>query len=804
MTYSTEEAEKETLRYFDGDTLATNVFISKYALRNADGELLECTPDDMHHRLAKEFARIEEKYSFGTPPAPHMEEDGIYGLFKDFACVVPQGSPMAGIGDDDRLVSLSNCVVIASPDDSISGIMETGKTLANLCKYRCGVGLDISSLRPEGMAVNNAAKTTSGGWTFADLYSSIINMIGQNGRRGALMISIDVSHPDVEKFITMKKDRRKVTGANISVKLSDEFMEAVRNDAPFHLTWKGKTYKIVEAKELFELITETATETAEPGILLWDRVIDDVPLQCYAKDGFDHVGVNPCAELSLSAYDSCRLMTINLAAPALVSNPFTPSAKFHWEAFGAIVQNAAILSDDLIDLEVEKLDRIIESVSEDDIKEAFGKLKESALSGRRTGLGTHGLADLLIKMNLTYGSDEAVEFTERLYDAFKNEAYYASTLLAEQRGPFPLWDWEKEKDNKFIQSLSEHTKDAIKDRGRRNGSMLTCAPAGSVSIVSQTSSGVEPIFALSYTRRRKLDGDAQDADFVDDLGVSWEEYSVNHPLLDEYRRVTGKDDTPETFVISSDIEPHDRLRMQAAMQKGIDHQISSTINLPKGTTSDVVGKIYMDAYLLGLKGVTVYVDGSRDNVLRTSDEDCDCTSFAPRSAPKRPEFLPCDIHHLVVHGEKWTVFVSHIDGMPFEVFGGRSDKITLPKKYASGTIRKKSRKTTRNRYDLLCGEGDEALEIRDLVSVFENPNNLALTRMISLSLRHGAAVGFVCDQLNSDEGSDMFSFAKSVARVLKRYIRDGAASGSRCDQCGEKLRYEGGCVLCPSCGASRC
>ena len=800
-TYTSEQVLAKTLDYFGQDDLAANVWMTKYALRNEEDEYIEESPDQMHWRLANEFARIEAKY-----PNP-MTAKQIYAYFKNFEWIVPQGSPMYGIGNDFALMSLSNCVVVESPADSISGILETAKSLANLFKYRCGVGLDISPLRPENDNVNNSAKTTTGAWSFAELYSNVARMIGQNGRRAALMISMDVSHPDIEKFIEMKIDRTKVTGANISVKITHEFMQAVHADGDFELRFKGRVYKTVKARELYLKIATTARNTAEPGIIFWDNIINSIPLECYAAHGFVHIAVNPCAELALSANDSCRLMSINIAS--FVIDMFQKNATFAIDKFREVVRVAARLSDDLIDLEIEKLQKIIDVTDEVEVKEIFLKLQETARMGRRTGLGTHGLADLLIKLGLKYDSDQAIEFVRGVYNTFKNEAYSASAHLANERGTFPIWDWELEKDNAFINSLEPWVIEEIKKYGRRNGAQLTQAPTGSVAIVSRTSSGIEPVFRFFYTRRKKLNqNDTETPDSVDETGTGFKHYNVSHPLVAMYMKQTGEkvyseEDLPDYFVASDKIDYIQRVRMQAAIQESIDHQISSTINLPKEATVEKVQEIYMAAHDHGLKGLTVYVDGSRSGVLLSGDEEE--TAFEQHSAPRRPERLQCEVHHLQAQGEKWAIIVSLMDGKPYEVFGGLANKVQIPKGFSHGEVVKHPRKTTRSYYDLELVKEPESYHIKDIVETFNNPTNLSLCRMISLSLRHGASIQYVVEQLLKEKDSDLFSFSKGVARVLKTYISNGTKTNGFCPSCGGKnLRYEDGCAACMDCGFSKC
>ena len=804
-----ETVTRETREYFDGDDLATNVFITKYALRDKDGEFHETNPNDMHARLANEFARMEDKFGGNK-----LSKETIFDNIKGFNKIVPQGSPMYGIGNNFVNVSLSNCVVVDSPKDNISSIVDSGKDLANLFKRRCGVGLDISELRPEGAPVSNSAGTTTGAWSFADFYSYVCRMVGQNGRRGALMITMDVRHPDIEKFITMKHDLTKVTGANVSVKISDDFMRAVENDDKFTLSYpvgakKPKITKEVCALEVWEKIVESATSTAEPGILMWDNITKNLPAHEYPA--YKTICTNPCAEIPLSAYDSCRLISVNLKN--FVKNPFTEQASFDFDDFGHTVRDAMRLSDDLVELEIEKIESIMNSCDTKDEKSLWLKLRDAAANGRRTGLGTHGLADALACLRLRYDSDEAIKVIDMIYNTLKTEAYRESCNLAKERGAFPHFDWEIEKNNAYIQSLPEEIKEMIKKHGRRNISILTNAPTGSVSIMSQTSSGLEPVFRNFYTRRRKISHNDSDTkvDFVDEVGDKWQEYKVFHHNVQEWRELndfhTGEmsDDIPDFFVESDQIDWLRRVEIQETIQKHIDHAISSTINLPAGTKPEVVGELYKEGWKRGLKGITVYVDGSRTGVLVTDTKEEE-EGFVQRDAAERPEFVECEIHRPTIKGEKWVVLIGLLEGKPYELFAGLSSKITLPNKYTHGTIIKHPRKTTRSIYDLVLGEGDDQLVISDIINIFDNPNNAIFTRMISLSLRHGANVKFVVEQMQKDQDTDFTSFNKVLSRVLKKYISDGErASDKTCPHCeAQGLIYQDGCVTCTQCGYAKC
>jgi len=803
--YEEEEVGVATLDYFNGDELAKNVFMTKYCLKDKKGDLLEKTPDDMHRRLAKEFARMEKKFGGNTA----LSEENIYNFLKDFKYIVPQGSPMMGVGNNHVNVSLSNCVVVDSPSDTISSIMDAGKSLANLFKRRCGVGLDISELRPENAGVNNAAGTTTGAWSFADFYSYVCRMVGQNGRRGALMISMDVRHPDIEQFVGMKHDLSKVTGANVSVKISDRFMEAVENKQSFTLHFpvgsENPTHtKEIQAEELWNKIVESATKTAEPGLLMWDNIINNLPAHSYKEEGFQTLTTNPCGEIPLSAYDSCRLISINLKH--LVKNPFTTQAYFDFEELEKVASAAMRLSDDLIELEIEKLENIINICDTEDEKGLWEKLLKACKDGRRTGLGTHGLADAIARLETPYDSEPAYKMIHGIYETLRNAAYSESVELAKERGAFLVFNWEKERDNNFIQNLPLDLIEKIKKFGRRNISILTNAPTGSVSIMSQTSSGLEPVFRNSYIRRRKISHNEQHLkpDFVDELGDKWIEYKVFHHNVQEWLGMHEGKEVPTFFTTSDQIDWKRRVEIQAVIQQSIDHSISSTINLPMGTEPAIVGELYLLGWKLGLKGITVYVDGSRSGVLIANKKE---NFFPQNGAPKRPIELPCAIHHTTIQGEKWVILVGLFHKKPYEVMGGLANLVEIPKKYSDGTLIKNGFKTKDSRYDLKFGDNEDEVLIRDIVKVFDNANNSAFTRMISLALRHGAKPSFLVEQLYKDRDSDMFSFSKCIARILKNYIQDGErANGDKtCPTCGEEgMIYQDGCVTCQKCGFAKC
>lgn len=812
------DKEQALLDYFNDDELAANVFMTKYALRNKTGQVLETTPDQMHDRLAREFSRMEKQ--FGGPRALSYEQ--IRRSFDKFKYIVPQGSVMFGCGNEHVHASLSNCVVIASPEDNMSSIMDAGKDLANLFKRRCGVGLDISKLRPENTPVNNSAGTTTGAWSFADFYSYVCRMVGQNGRRGALMITMDVRHPDVEEFVTMKHDLTKVTGANVSVRLSDDFMKAVEDDSEFLLRYpvdappneEVKYTKLVRARDLWQSIVDSAAQTAEPGLLMWDNIKKNLPADCYAEEGFETICTNPCAEIPLSAHDSCRLISVNLKN--FVKEPFTDRAYFDYEHFAETVTMAMRLSDDLVELEADQLSKIINVADTDDEKELWSKLRKACLDGRRTGLGTHGLADAIARMNVVYDSVNGTKIIGKIYNTLRVNAYEESARLAQERGAFPAFNWEREKNNSFIKRLPEHIRKMIISSGRRNISILTNAPTGSVSIMSQTSSGLEPVFRNSYIRRRKLNHNERGVkpDFVDEIGDRWLEYRVFHHNVKEWcdmQKGSAADlaeNLPDFFVESDQIDWSRRVEIQAVIQQNIDHAISSTINLPRGTSSDVVGELYLKGWKKGLKGITVYVDGSRSGVLVTNKEVAESlVAFPSSGAATRPEVLDCDIHHTTIRGEKWTILIGLYENRPYEVLGGFSNLIEIPKRHTHGRLTKHQFKTKTNRYDLTFGVDDDTTVVRDIVKVFDNPNESAFTRMISLALRHGSSPRLLVEQLLKDKDSDMFSFSRCIARILKNYISDGEPAGDKmCPTCSaeDALIYQDGCVTCSQCGYAKC
>ena len=815
-----DEAFRQCVEYFGGDDLAANVFLTKYALTDKEGNLKECTPDDMHRRLASEFSRIESKY-----PNP-MSEEEIYSLFSNFKYVVPQGSPMSGIGNPHQIQSISNCFVIESPYDSYGGILKTDQELVQIAKRRGGVGFDISTIRPKGLATGNCARTTDGIEVFMDRFSNSCREVAQGGRRGALMITISVNHPQVQDFIRIKRNLTRVTGANISVRLTDAFMTAVRDETEYTLKWpvdsdEPTVTKTVDAKELWHEIIESAHACAEPGLLFWDNAKTMTPSDIYTDEGFGSVSTNPCGEIILSPYDSCRLMLVNLKS--FVLSPFTPEAVFDYEKLTEVAQKAQRLMDDMIDLEIEQVDRIIQKIDNDPEpdavkrgeKEMWETIKAQALRGRRTGLGVTAIGDAVAALGIRYGSEESIRTVEKIYKRLTVSAYKSSCNLAQERGAFPVYDPLKEEGHAYLSRVlgSDEELTAMHAKhGRRNIALTTTAPAGSVSVLTQTTSGIEPAFLLKYMRRKKINTDAEPnarVDFVDDVGDAWQEYPVYHHAFREWMETSGLEDekmSPYWKATANEIVWTQKVKMQAAAQRWICHAISNTTNLPEDTSIDTVKDVYMTGWQLGCKGVTVYRDGCRSGVLvDTSKETAE--NFNERSAPKRPDVLDCDIHIATIKGARWTILVGLMNGRPYEVMGGLSEFVEIPRKYKAGKIAKRPRKTTASIYDLTVGEGDDMMMIKDIVKVFDNPNYAGYTRTISLALRHGAPIQYLVEQLQKDKDADLFSFSKVIARCLKKYIEDGTKAGAKtCEACGaeDSLIYQEGCVTCANCGHSKC
>lgn len=828
-----QEVVDASLEYFEGDELAAGVFATKYSLPTLDGNLLELTPDDMHVRLAKEFARIESKYDDG------MSYDEVYQLLSNWE-VIPQGSPLSGIGNTNQVQSLSNCFVVSPPQDSYGGILFTDQEQVQIMKRRGGVGFDISNIRPRGLPTSNAARTTDGIGIFMDRFSNSCREVAQGGRRGALMLTVDCRHPEIMTFIDIKRDRKRVTGANISIKFTDEFMRAVESDSEFTLRWPvnstpedAEHTSVVNAKEVWDKFVEAAHDCAEPGALFWDRVREGSPADCYADVGYETISTNPCAEIPLSPYDSCRLMVVNLSK--FVKDPYKESSAFDFKRFSESTMKAQRLMDDLVDLETEAVDRILQKVTGDnegeDVKkietDLWNKIKQATLGGRRTGLGITALGDTLAALGIQYGSAESITMTEKIYKTLAVSAYTSSVQLAKQRGSFPVYDKSKEEGHKFLaqvwESLSPETQADWNEYGRRNIAILTTAPVGSISCLTQTTSGIEPAFMLHYKRRKKIveSASGERVDFIDDLGDRWQEFDVYHhgfkqwmdaALTEEHANLEADElikMSPYYGATANEIDWIKSVEIQAVAQKWVCHGISKTCNLPNDVSTDMVSDVYMEAWRQGCKGFTVYRDGSRSGVLVSTDETPKSEGFVTHNAPKRPDDLPCDIHHVTIKGEQWTILVGLMDGKPYELMGGLSKFVEIPKKCKSGVVVKRARKTRASIYDLILPMNDENIKIKDIVSAFDNPNHSSFTRVLSLSLRHGAPIHYMVEQLEKgDRDMDLFSFSKVIGRVLKKYIEDGTVPGGSkdCPECNapDSLVYTEGCVICSSCGHGKC
>ena len=822
--YTYQQVFNSSLEYFKGDELAASVFAGKYALQDSEGNYLELTPDDMHQRLASEFAGIEAEYDNS------MCYEDIYNLFKDFKYIVPQGSPMSGIGNKAKIQSLSNCFVIESPADSYAGILKTDQEQVQIMKRRGGVGFDISTIRPKGMYTSNAAKTTDGIEVFLDRFSNSCREVAQGGRRGALMLSISVHHPQVMEFIKIKRDITRVTGANISVRVTDEFMTAVKAETEYIQRWPvdSKTPEVhdhVDAKEVWDALIEGAHASAEPGVLFWDTATRMTPSDAYADVGFGSVSTNPCGEIILSPYDSCRLMLVNLTS--FVLKPWTQDAKFDLGKFREITRKAQRLMDDMIDLEVKQIDKILHKIDYDPEsshvkyyeRTLWEEIRKVAINGRRTGLGITGLGDAIAMLGQTYGSEESIKTTEEIYKWLSLASYEESIQLAKERGAFPVFNHRKEKDHPFLERIfSELTPEVIEDYrtyGRRNIANTTTAPAGSVSCLTQTTSGIEPSFMLHYTRRKKVQN-GEEVMFVDDLGDEWTEFTVYHHAFKQWMKKKGYSEleveaavqnSPYHKATANEIDWRAKVKLQAVAQKWICHAISNTTNLPADIDVATVKDIYMMGWELGCKGITVYRDGSRSGVLVAADEKKeDKAAIVERGAPKRPEELECDIYHTSIKGQKWAVLIGLLNGKPYEVIGGSAEQIEIPSKFRNGKLYKRTFKTRNSKYDLTIGEGDNQLVVKDVVSIFDNPNHAGYTRVISTSLRHGVPVQYLVEQMQKDKEMDMFSFSKVISRCLKNYIINGTEVDRTCPECGAEgsLVYQEGCVTCKSCGSGQC
>ncbi len=837
-TYSFDEAVQGAIEYFDGDELAAKVWVNKYALKDSFGNIYESSPDQMHRRIAKEIARVEKKY-----PNPLSEEE-VYDYLKNFKYIVPQGSPMAGIGNPYQIVSLSNCFVVGNDGDSDSygGIMKIDQEQVQLMKRRGGVGHDLSHIRPSGSPVFNSALTSTGVVPFMERYSNSTREVAQDGRRGALMLTISVKHPDSEQFIDAKLESGKVTGANISVKITDEFMQAVIENKPFVQQFplnaeKPLFRKEIDARKLWNKIVHNAWKSAEPGILFWDTVIRESVPDSYDDLGYQTVSTNPCGEIPLCPYDSCRLLAINLYS--FVENPFTKDAKFDFEKFKKHVAIAQRFMDNIIDLELEKIERILKKIDDDpettEIKRIERKLWENiyqkANEGRRTGVGITAEGDMLAALGLRYGSDEAVAFSENVHKTKALAAYRSSVDLAKDRGAFKIYDSTREENNPFVQRLREADPELYKDMtkyGRRNIALLTIAPTGSTSLMTQTSSGIEPVFLPVYQRRRKVNPNDKDVtvSFVDETGDAWEEYNVFHHHFLTWLKTNGYnaeevktmpkeqvaelvEKSPYHKATSNDVDWVAKVKMQGRIQKWIDHSISVTINLPNDVKESLVGTLYETAWKEGCKGVTVYRDGSRDGVLLTGNEKK--KDGEEGWATKRPPVLDADVIHFQNNKEKWVAFIGIRDDKPYEVFTGMADldMLPVPKSVKKGKIIKNRLKDGTKRYDFQYQNRLGYNVTIEGLSYKFNQEFWNYAKLISSVLRHGMPIVNVVNLISSLhlDSDTINTWKNGVERALKRYIPNGTeASGSeKCQSCGSKnLVYQEGCLTCQDCGNSKC
>ncbi len=843
-TYTFDEAFRASMEYFGGDELAARVWANKYALKDSYGNIFEQTPTDMHWRIAREVARIENHY-----PNP-LTEQQVFKLLDHFRYIVPAGSPMTGIGNDHQVASLSNCFVIGldGDADSYGAVMLMDEEQVQLMKRRGGVGHDLSQLRPKGTPVNNSALTSTGVVPFMERFSNSTREVAQDGRRGALMLSISVKHPDSEAFIDAKMQEGKITGANVSVKLDDEFMQCaidgkeytqkfpIDSDAPI-------VTKKADAKKLWEKIVHNAWKSAEPGVLFWDTILRESIPDCYADLGFRTVSTNPCGEIPLCPYDSCRLLSVNLYS--YVVNPFTPEAYFDFDLFKKHVALAQRIMDDIVDMEMEKIDKIIEKVKSDPqadvVKETelhlWQKIKRKSAMGRRTGVGITAEGDMLAAMNLRYGTQEATDFSVEVHKTLALAAYRSSVVMAKERGAFEVYDSEREKNNPFINRIREAEPELYADMlkyGRRNIACLTIAPTGTTSLMTQTTSGIEPVFMPVYKRRRKVNPTDTDVhvDFVDESGDSFEEFIVFHHKFLTWMKINGYDTekrytqeeldqlvekSPYYKATANDVDWLMKVRMQGAIQKWVDHSISVTINLPNNVDEQLVNRLYVEAWRSGCKGCTVYRDGSRSGVMiavekkdkKKAEEKHICEP--PTVTEVRPKELECDVVRFQNNKEKWVAFVGLLDGYPYEIFTGLQDDeegISLPKSVNKGKIIKKIDENGKKRYDFQFENKRGYKTTVEGLSEKFNPEYWNYAKLISGVLRYRMPIANVIKlvgQLQMDSQS-INTWKIGVERALKKYIVDGTeAKGQKCPVCGqETLVYQEGCLICKNCGSSRC
>ena len=836
--YTYEEAHAASLEYFGGDDLAATVWINKYALKDSQGNLYEKTPDDMHWRIANEVARIEKRYK--NP----LSAQEIYDYIKNFQYIVPQGSPMAGIGNPYQIASLSNCFVIGNEgqSDSYGGIMKIDQEQVQLMKRRGGVGHDLSHIRPKSSPVKNSALTSTGIVPFMERYSNSTREVAQDGRRGALMLSVSINHPDAEDFIDAKMEQGKVTGANVSVRIDDGFMKAVESKGSYKQTYpifsKNPKYtQEIEAEKLWEKIVHNAWKSAEPGILFWDTIIRESLPDCYADLGYETISTNPCGEIPLCPYDSCRLLAINLFS--YVNNPFEENASFDFELFKKHIGVSQRIMDSIIDLELEKIDAILEKIDSDpecdEVKRVernlWKNIQHKAKEGRRTGIGITAEGDMLAALGLKYGTEEANTFSEEIHKTIALAAYRASVETAKERGPFEIYDAKREKDNPFMLRLKNADEQLYKDMvkyGRRNIALLTIAPTGTTSLMTQTTSGIEPVFMPVYKRRRKVNPNDRDVriDFVDEVGDSWTEYIVFHHRFKQWMEVKGYDTTknysqeeidklieesPYHEATSNDVDWLSKVRMQGAVQKWVDHSISVTINLPNDATEELVGKLYMEAWKVGCKGVTVYRDGSRSGVLISNEEKKSDDEILNIFPTIRPDVLNADVVRFQNNRERWIAVIGLIDDKPYEIFTGLiddEDGLVLPRWVEKGLVIKSRNKNGSSRYDFEYeNKRGYKTRIEGLSHKF-NPEFWNYAKLISSTLRHGMPIDKVVELINSLQldNESINTWKNGVARALKRYIADGTqARKEKCLSCNSKnLIYQEGCLTCKDCGSSKC
>ena len=838
QTYSYDEAYEASLVYFDGDELAARVWVSKYALKDSYGNIYEKTPADMHARIASELARIEALY-----PNP-LSFDEIYHLLDNFRYVVPQGSPMTGIGNNYQVASLSNCFVIGleGKPDSYGGVIKIDEEQVQLMKRRGGVGHDLSHIRPKGTPVKNSALTSTGLVPFMERYSNSTREVAQDGRRGALMLTVSIKHPDSEKFIDAKMTEGKVTGANVSVRIDDAFMQAAIDHVPYRQQFPvdsdhPEIIKETDATALWAKIVHNAWKSAEPGVLFWDTIKRESLPDCYADLGFQTISTNPCGEIPLCPYDSCRLLAINLYS--FVENPFTPDAKFNFELFRDYVGKAQRLMDDIIDLEKEKIDQILAKIESDpeteEVKQTernlWHKIRTKTLKGRRTGVGTTGEGDMLAALGLRYGTTEATDFSESVHRALALAAYRSSEIMARERGAFEIFDPQREIDNPFMKRLAEADPQLVEDirkNGRRNIACLTIAPTGTTSLMTRTSSGIEPVFMPVYKRRRKVNpNDAKvRVDFVDESGDAFEEYIVYHPRFITWMKVNGIEIRPDYTqeeldalvarspyykATANDVDWLEKVRMQGRVQKWVDHSISVTINLPSDVTEELVGRLYVEAWRCGCKGCTVYRDGSRAGVLVAAEKKKPAPIIMEPHVAKRPIELEADVVRFQNNKEKWIAFVGLMNGKPYEIFTGLADDddgIFCPKSITHGKIIKAVDDKGVKRYDFqFINKRGYKTTIEGLSDKF-NPEYWNYAKLISGVLRYGMPIDQVLKLVGGLEldSQSINTWKMGVERALKKYLPNGTkAAGQTCPNCGhETLIYQEGCLICTSCGASRC